>query len=399
MSINQNGIYLQPQQNIVSASNGMNTTTTTTTTQVTIPTQLTPSISSLSQQYQQYQLQQLQQQQQQQNIQPNQQQTINIESPINCNLKLNNQNLEKITTFEQFQQLDVVQQSQLFYQLHESFLNLSSHDGKQIGRLKIKQTSIDVINLEIESNPNYEIIVQNNTKKFYFKGMINSIGKQQGICEDSHFLSKDFTTIGVADGVGSWRSVGIDPGEYSRFLMSYIYGQSLTTPYLKPYELIESAYRESVNIPGSSTICILKIIGSKVYSGLVGDSSFIQIRKDQIYFRSNEQTHKPNFPYQLGQNSVDKPSSGVYMEHPIQENDIFVIGTDGFFDNIFDQEIVKAIKEVNSIESFFKCLMELAKSKSQDPEAQTPIGQRNGKIGGKNDDITVGCFVISKLNK
>lgn len=141
MSINQNGIYLQPQQNIISASNGMNPT------QITIPTQLTPSISSLSQQYQQYQLQQLQQQQQQQNIQPNQQQTINIESPINCNLKLNNQNLEKITTFEQFQQLDVVQQSQLFYQLHESFLNLSSHDGKQIGRLKIKQTSIDVINL------------------------------------------------------------------------------------------------------------------------------------------------------------------------------------------------------------------------------------------------------------
>ncbi|KAK5578713.1 hypothetical protein RB653_008386 [Dictyostelium firmibasis] len=392
MSINQNGIYVQPQQNIVS-TNVVSATPITTT-----PTQLTTSISSLSQQYQQYQLQQ-QQQQQQQNVQPTQQQTINIESPINCNLKLNNVNLEKITTFEQFQQLDIVQQSQLFNQLHESFLNLSSHDGKQIGRLKIKQTSIDVINLEIESNPNYEVIVQNNTKKFYFKGMINSVGKQQGICEDSHFLSKDFTTIGVADGVGSWRSVGVDPGEYSRFLMSYIYGQTLTTPYLKPYELIESAYRESVNIPGSSTICILKIIGSKVYSGLVGDSSFIQIRKDQIHFRSNEQTHKPNFPYQLGQNSVDKPSSGVYMEHPVQENDIFVIGTDGFFDNIFDQEIVKAIKEVNSIESFFKCLLELAKSKSQDPEAQTPLGQRIGKVGGKNDDITVGCFVITKLNK
>ncbi|EGG17003.1 protein phosphatase 2C-related protein [Cavenderia fasciculata] len=286
----------------------------------------------------------------------------------------------------------------------------------------------NIINLLIESadqNNQNSIVgnVINNTRKYYFKGLINSIGKQPNMCEDSYFLSADYTAVGVADGVGSWRSVGVDPGEYSRSLMKTSHKLVNNYPCFKPFELIDQSYTQSLSTPGSSTICILKLLSSKMYSGLVGDSSFVLIRKDKIVHRSIEQTHsmekekidnnqikykciniylfisllEPNHPFQLGQGSQDKPTSGTYMEHDVLENDIVVIGTDGFFDNIFDEEILEAIKKVESIESFFGHLMELAKKKSTDTTVSTPIASRNSTKGGKIDDITVGCFVISAL--
>ncbi|EFA85068.1 protein phosphatase 2C-related protein [Heterostelium album PN500] len=250
-----------------------------------------------------------------------------------------------------------------------------------------------------DENQQFTALIKNNTRKFYFKGIINSIGKVPTTCEDSHFLSQDFTAVGVADGVGSWRSVGVDPGEYSRSLMKHANNLSNSINYLKPFDLIEQAYNQTQNIQGSSTVCILKLIGTRMYHGLVGDSSFLIIRKDQILYRSKEQTHKPNHPFQLGQGSTDRPTSGDYNEHNVQENDIVVIGTDGFFDNVFDEEVLEAIRKVESVETFFKLLMDIARSKSVDPNSNTPHGVRNQHRGGKQDDITVGCFVISYNQK
>ncbi|KAF2069459.1 hypothetical protein CYY_009223 [Polysphondylium violaceum] len=317
------------------------------------------------------------------------QQQIQADSPSLIHLKL--------PIYKEIQLKEQIEQKQ--QQEEESYVILNSQEGKPLVILKLKQVGPNLFNFEIDSNENSEVTIQNHTKKYYFKGLINSIGKQPNLCEDSHFLSQDYTAIGVADGVGSWRSIGIDSGQYSRFLMNNIYHLSTSIPYLKPFDLIQKTYESSLSIPGSSTICILKLLGSKVYSGLIGDSSFLIIRKDQIIFRSKEQTHKPNFPFQLGQGSTDKPSSGSYDEHIVNENDIFVIGTDGFFDNVFDEEILESMKRVESIETFHKHLMNLAKQKSIDINATTPIANRNSTKGGKPDDITLGCFVITPWSK
>eukprot|EP01132_Coremiostelium_polycephalum_P002484 gene2484-3074_t len=279
----------------------------------------------------------------------------------------------------------------------ESLIYLNGLNGNPLIRIKVKQNSPNSFNLEVDSNETYDITLQNNTKRYYFRGIINSIGKVPTICEDSHFLSKDFTAVGVADGVGAWRSMGIDSGQYSRFLMSSIFNLSGSSPQLKPFELIEQAYLNSANIPGSSTICILKLIGTKIYSGLIGDSSYLIIRNNSIIHRSKEQTHKPNHPFQLGQGSSDTPSSGLYEEHQVLENDIIVIGTDGFFDNVFDEEVLGFIKKVDTIESFFNHLLEFAKQKSTDTNANTPIGFRNSQKGGKPDDITVDMKFVATL--
>ncbi|KDD72193.1 hypothetical protein H632_c3719p0, partial [Helicosporidium sp. ATCC 50920] len=39
--------------------------------------------------------------------------------------------------------------------------------------------------------------------------------------EDAYFLAADGRCVGVADGVGGWAEVGVDPGLYSRELMRH----------------------------------------------------------------------------------------------------------------------------------------------------------------------------------
>ncbi|KYQ89806.1 protein phosphatase 2C-related protein [Tieghemostelium lacteum] len=298
------------------------------------------------------------------------------------------------------------------------FLTIYNQEGEAIAKLKLShlakssnsqikyqkdnenaETSSTGKNLilEVESSHLLDLFSKTNQRQYIFKGLINSVGKEPGYCEDSFYLCRDCKSFGVADGVGSWRTRGINSGIYSKSLTDSISQLSSSKPWLMPYELIEDAYHSSQQIQGSSTICILKIIGSKVYSGLIGDSSFLIIRNNTIIYRSKEQVHDVNFPFQLGSQSEDKPSSGIYSEHDTKENDIFVIGTDGFFDNVFDSEILDAMKSVSSIETFYQHLFELAKRKSVNNTISTPFSQTGRGPGGKIDDITLGCFVLTKL--
>eukprot|EP01133_Synstelium_polycarpum_P013719 gene13719-16173_t len=220
-------------------------------------------------------------------------------------------------------------------------------NGKPGLRIKVNISAKNMITLDPQENAtiHYQVgDVINNTRRYFFKGLMHSDGKGPGTaCEDAHFMSADFTTIGVADGVGSWRQVGVDSGEYSRSLMKHACQLANQSPTSRPLQLIDSAFRSSQSIQGSSTVCILKLIGNKMYSGLV------------------------------------------------------VIGTDGFFDNVFDEEVLNAIRSVDSLERFFTHLRELAKRKSGDPNCTTPIGVRVNHKGGKPDDITVGCFIVSPV--
>ena len=51
--------------------------------------------------------------------------------------------------------------------------------------------------------------------------MFPSVEKTNG-GEDSFFISEEgCTTVGVADGVGGWSSMGVDAGTYSRQLMHF----------------------------------------------------------------------------------------------------------------------------------------------------------------------------------
>ena len=50
-----------------------------------------------------------------------------------------------------------------------------------------------------------------------FGQMVPGPGKANG-GEGAFFISGDYRTLGLADGVGGWSSMGVDPGKYARLV-------------------------------------------------------------------------------------------------------------------------------------------------------------------------------------
>lgn len=138
---------------------------------------------------------------------------------------------------------------------------------------------------------------------------------------------------------------------------------------------------------------------------MVGDSGYMLLRSNdagsksyEIVFKSTEQQHSFNFPFQLGTHG-DSPNIAATSTHEIKHNDIVIVGTDGLFDNLFGEQILALVNhylttnDYNS-ESLAKFLAEVTYQVSLDPDIMTPFanGARRSKMffkGGKSDDITV----------
>ena len=60
-------------------------------------------------------------------------------------------------------------------------------------------------------------------------------------------------------------------------------------------------------------------------------------------YRSKEQQHQFNFPYQVG-TSGDDPAKAEDLIHDVEHNDIIILASDGLWDNLFDEMIVKCVR-------------------------------------------------------
>ena len=70
------------------------------------------------------------------------------------------------------------------------------------------------------------------------------------------------------------------------------------------------------------------------------------IRGGASIFRTEEQQHSFNFPYQLGTGSKDRPCDAQFFTVQIQEGDLVLVGSDGLFDNLFDEDILSIIHSI-----------------------------------------------------
>lgn len=66
----------------------------------------------------------------------------------------------------------------------------------------------------------------------------------------------------------------------------------------------------------------------------------------QVVFHSPQQQHDFNFPFQIGSfdSMSDRPQSSQRFELAVQADDVIVMGTDGLWDNCFDEEVASVIK-------------------------------------------------------
>ncbi|EGC37523.1 hypothetical protein DICPUDRAFT_86952 [Dictyostelium purpureum] len=263
-------------------------------------------------------------------------------------------------------------------------------------------TSEDEININNVNNNNNENINYNEEEFHLHSGIcvIPHPNKRHKGGEDAHFISVDRRVIGVADGVGGWGDVGIDPSEYSNTLME---GSKIASDSIQcerdPLIIMEQGYQYSQDVKGSSTCCIVVLGGKTLLSANLGDSGFLVVRNGEVIFRTREQQHAFNMPFQLGTQSVDRPINSVTASFPVEKGDLIVMGTDGVFDNLFDDEIVEIGEKSKEPQTIARSIAKRAFEVGCSTTIYTPFAKNaghNGYIynGGKLDDITVIVSIV-----
>ena len=231
--------------------------------------------------------------------------------------------------------------------------------------------------------------------------------------EDSFFISKNNSTIGVADGVGGWADIpGSNAAKYSRDLMKFANENSNLSTSL---EILNAAYSKmNKNLIGSTTALVVKINGIFLDILNVGDSGCSLFRNGSSIFQTTDTLHGFNFPYQLGTGSKTLPKDGTFDKIEARPGDILISGSDGLWDNVFlnqiEKEIKISLKTSNSssyhqfAQSLSKKLALIAHNNGLDRHFISPFSQDAAKagyryIGGKLDDITVLTSLIVNDNE
>lgn len=240
--------------------------------------------------------------------------------------------------------------------------------------------------------------------------------------------------FGVADGVGGWAELNIDPSEYPRCLMivcqQAVESRTTTSSTITALEVMEAGFA-ATDAPGSCTATIV-VVNPTTYTlniANIGDCGVRIIRDGALVFETKVQEHAFNQPYQLA-SAKHNPSStpadaDVYEQVGVQPGDVVVAGSDGFFDNIWNQEIVSIVEDSlaggreagvaatverlattaaeHSLDREFVSPWSVEKSERRDELRQQQdkgwgavgqlsklLGRKSGSgAGGKMDDVTV----------
>ncbi|XP_061342359.1 probable protein phosphatase 2C 80 [Gastrolobium bilobum] len=229
--------------------------------------------------------------------------------------------------------------------------------------------------------------------------------------EDAHFICTEEQAIGVADGVGGWADVGVNAGLFAQELISHSVNAIQEEPKgsFNPARVLEKAH-SSTKAKGSSTACIIALTDKGLHAVNLGDSGFIVVRDGSTIFRSPVQQHEFNFTYQLECGTGgDLPSSGEVFTIAVASGDVVVAGTDGLFDNLYNNEIiavvVQAVRARLEPQVTAQKIAALARQRALDKNRQTPFSTAAQDAGfryhgGKLDDITVVVsFITSSISE
>ncbi|KAI1640396.1 protein serine/threonine phosphatase 2C [Biscogniauxia mediterranea] len=183
----------------------------------------------------------------------------------------------------------------------------------------------------------------------------------------SHVGGTNAVAFGVADGVGGWEESGVDPADFSHRLCEYMAsaadnnvvdtgGLPLTARALMQRGYDDVCKDNSIHAGGSTaSVAVANDDGTFEVANL-GDSGFVQLRLNAVHSYSEPQTHAFNTPYQLsiipasmlaraavfgGAQLCDHPKDADVTQHKVKHGDILIFATDGVWDNLFNQDILR----------------------------------------------------------
>ena len=173
---------------------------------------------------------------------------------------------------------------------------------------------------------------------------------------------------------------------------------------------------------GSATACVLSLDPrtGELAAANLGDSGFVIVGgggggsngsgssggggssevAGRVAFKSPQQQHGFNFPFQLGAagSASDSPADAEEFLLPTSPGDVVVVGTDGLFDNVFADEVARLASlskaRGDGPGEAAEVVAAFARRRAADTEAATPFAVAAQAMGynyrgGKMDDITV----------
>ncbi|KAL7551504.1 hypothetical protein ACHAWF_014697 [Thalassiosira exigua] len=170
--------------------------------------------------------------------------------------------------------------------------------------------------------------------------------------------------------------------------------------------LLEAKDVADAGATGASTAVVASIGEDNVLRAInLGDSVCLVLRDGAVAARTREIVHYFDCPYQLGDDSPDRPKDGTTLQAEVFQGDVIVAGSDGVFDNLSDADVCEIVGEFGTrtkAGAIAKKIMERSRQVSLDPGAVTPYSTvargrsgyssyRDGR-GGKVDDIS--CIVV-----
>ncbi|CAG8026603.1 unnamed protein product [Penicillium salamii] len=198
--------------------------------------------------------------------------------------------------------------------------------------------------------------------------------------EDAFFVSRignrisdhqegnaEAVAFAVADGVGGWTESRVDPADFSHGICGYMAHTAQTwhepAEALKPKALLQAGYDAVVDDPtiraGGSTASVgVALPDGRVELANLGDSGSVLLRRAAVHSYSVPQTHGFNTPFQLsvipprmraqanvfgGAFLEDFPKDASVTNVQMQHGDVLMLATDGVFDNLNNQDILKLI--------------------------------------------------------
>lgn len=279
--------------------------------------------------------------------------------------------------------------------------------------------------------------------------LLKSTKQPWGAGHDWYFAAQTHgnTVLGIADGVGGWEDSGVDPSHFSQAFMYYcdaFVREAKALPL--PVSIMEAGYRgvthedgvlagkscdwiESRVLipPGSSTACIITLDASDgvLNAANLGDSTFIVVRDSKVIHAQPSQTHYFNAPRQLSKLPPGSRSDGSFHDLPkhsdlarleLQHDDILILTTDGFSDNVFHAELEQLIvlllddaraKGIQGdhqavISTIAQACCNFARICAFKPDKESPFeveARQHGLEfkGGKVDDVCVLAVLIQRV--
>ncbi|KAI8465998.1 MAG: phosphatase 2C-like domain-containing protein [Monoraphidium minutum] len=194
-----------------------------------------------------------------------------------------------------------------------------------------------------------------------------------------------------------------------------------------PRAALDAAHRRA-RCAGSATACVLQLDPARrrLLAANLGDSGFVVARKGAIVARSRPLQHWFDCPFQMGAypefvDATDTAANADIFEVPLQPGDVIVAGSDGLWDNAYDDDILALLPQGPSgAQAAADSIAGMARAHACDPEFPSPYTRealqqgydlslfeklrrltwRDGRVrlgrltGGKLDDITVLVSVV-----